>query len=221
MILGKENHYLSCTQEMRVLNNIKQFLWKRHGGTMKVTILQGSARKKGNTARILTWVEEELIRLGHEVDSIYLHPKNLKGCMGCGKCKEKPDSIGCVQKDDVPEVLEKMIDSQLVIFSSPLYFWGFSAQIKAVIDRTYSLYTNANLPNHTSLIDGQRQALIATGAGPYEENAEGMIAGFGRMQKYHKAVNAGDLFVGSCTTPDELDDSVRQKAVEFAGKIVS
>lgn len=60
---------------------------------MKVTILQGSARKKGNTARVLTWVEEELIGLGHEVDSIYLHSKNLKGCLGCAKCKEKPDTI--------------------------------------------------------------------------------------------------------------------------------
>jgi len=123
---------------------------------MKITILQGSARKKGNTARVLTWAEKELINLGHDVDSIYLHPKNLKGCLGCGKCKEKSDSIGCVQKDDVPEVLEKMINSQLVIFSSPLYFWGFSAQIKTIIDRTYGLYTKE--PEHTSLVDGQRQA---------------------------------------------------------------
>ena len=188
---------------------------------MNVTILQGSARKKGNTARVLTWVEEELINLGHKVDKIYLHPKNLKGCMGCGKCKEKTDTIGCVQKDDVPEVLEKMIDSQLVIFSSPLYFWGFSAQIKAVIDRTYSLYTNANFPDRASLIDGQRQALIATGAGPYDDNAEGMVNAFGRMQKYHKAINAGELFIGSCTTPDVLGDSVQKKAVEFARKIVA
>ena len=188
------------------------------GITMKITILQGSARKKGNTARVLTWAEKELINLGHDVDSIYLHPKNLKGCLGCGKCKEKSDSIGCVQKDDVPEVLEKMINSQLVIFSSPLYFWGFSSQIKTIIDRTYSLYTKE--PEHTSLVDGQRQALIATGAGAYDDNAEGMIAAFGRMQKYHKAVNAGELFVGSCTTPDALDDSVQQKAIEFARKIV-
>ena len=185
---------------------------------MKITILQGSARKKGNTARVLTWVEKELINLGHDVDSIYLHPKNLKGCLGCGKCKEKSNSIGCVQKDDVPEVLEKMIDSQLVIFSSPLYFWGFSAQIKTIIDRTYGLYTKE--PEHTSLVDGQRQALIATGAGAYEDNAEGMIAAFGRMQKYHKAINAGELFIGSCTTPDALDDSVQQKSIEFARKIV-
>ena len=188
------------------------------GITMKITILQGSAREKGNTARVLTWVEKELVDLGHDVDSIYLHSKNLKGCLGCGKCKEKSDSIGCVQKDDVPEVLEKMINSQLVIFSSPLYFWGFSAQIKTIIDRTYGLYTKE--PEHTSLVDGQRQALIATGAGAYDDNAEGMIAAFGRMQKYHKAINAGELFIGSCTTPDALDDSVQQKAIEFARKIV-
>jgi len=185
---------------------------------MKITILQGNARKKGNTARVLTWVEKELINFGHDVDSIYLHSKNLKGCLGCGKCKEKSDSIGCVQKDDVPEVLEKIINSQLVIFSSPLYFWGFSAQIKTIIDRTYGLYTKE--PEHTSLVDGQRQALIATGAGAYDDNAEGMIAAFGRMQKYHKAINAGELFIGSCTTPDALDDSVQQKAIEFARKIV-
>jgi len=185
---------------------------------MKITILLGSARKKGNTAKVVAWVENELISLGHDVESIYLHPMNLKGCLGCGKCKEKTDSIGCVQKDDVPEVLEKMIASQLVIFSSPLYFWGFSAQIKAVIDRTYGLYTKA--PTHTSLIDGQRQALIATGAGAYEENAECMVTAFGRMQKYHKAVNVGELFIASCTTPDALDGSVQQRAVDFAGKIV-
>ncbi len=188
---------------------------------MKVIILQGSARKEGNTAKVLGWVEKELTNMGHEVDSVYLHSKNLKGCMGCGKCKEKTDKIGCVQKDDMPDILEQMINSKLVIFSSPLYFWGVSAQLKAVIDRTYSLYTNANLPNHASLVDGQRQALITTGAGPYENNAEGMVTAFGRMQKYHKAINVGELFIGSCTTPDALGDSVQQQAVEFAKKIVS
>ena len=51
---------------------------------MKIILLQGSARKKGTTARVLAWVEKELIDLGHDVDSIYLHSKNLKGCLGCG-----------------------------------------------------------------------------------------------------------------------------------------
>ncbi|MBU1343019.1 MAG: NAD(P)H-dependent oxidoreductase [Proteobacteria bacterium] len=75
---------------------------------MKSTILEGSARKKGNTARVSTWVADELKDLGHDVESVFLHSKNLKGCMGCKKCKEKTDTIGCVQKDDVPEILEKI-----------------------------------------------------------------------------------------------------------------
>jgi multimeric flavodoxin WrbA len=191
------------------------------GVTMKITILQGSARKKGNTARVLSWVEKELVSLDHEVEMIYLNSLNLNGCMGCAKCKEKPDTIGCIQKDDVPEILGKMVNSQLVIFASPLYFWGFAAQIKAVIDRTYSLYINYHQPGHASLVAGQRQALLVTGAGPYENNAEGVFAAFGRMQNPHRAVNAGELYIGSCTTPDQLNDSVQQQAIEFARKIVA
>lgn len=188
---------------------------------MKITILQGSARKKGNTARVLSWVSEELLSLGHEVDEIYLNAQNLKGCMGCAKCKEHPDSVGCIQKDDVPEILGKMVGSKVVVFASPLYFWGVTAQIKAVIDRTYSLYTNYHQPGHASLVAGQRQALLVTGAGPYEDNAEGVFEAFRRMQKPHKAINAGELYVGACTTPDKLGESVQQQAVDFARKIVA
>jgi len=187
---------------------------------MKIVALQGSPRKKGNTAKVLSWVEEELVAMGHDVESIFLNTKNLKGCLACGKCKEKPDSVGCIQKDDIPEILEKMTSAELVIFASPLYFWGLSAQLKTVIDRTYSLYVDYHQPGHASLVDGQRQALLVTGAGPFENNAEAAFTAFGRMQKPHKTVNAGELFIGSCSTPDKLDDQIKDKAVAFAHKII-
>jgi multimeric flavodoxin WrbA len=186
---------------------------------MKIIALQGSPRKKGNTAKVLSWVEEELMALGHDVETIFLNSKNLKGCLACGKCKEKPDAVGCIQKDDIPEILVKMTKAELVIFASPLYFWGVSAQLKTVIDRTYSLYVDYHQPGHASLVDGQRQALLVTGAGPYENNAEAAFTAFGRIQSPHKAVNAGELFIGSCSTPDKLDDSIKDKAVAFAQKI--
>ena len=187
---------------------------------MKIITLQGSPRKKGNTAKVLSWVEEELVTLGHDVESIFLNAKNLKGCLACGKCKENADIVGCIQKDDIPEILEKMTQAELVIFASPLYFWGVSAQLKAVIDRTYSLYVDYHQPGHASLVDGQRQALLVTGAGPYDNNAEAAFTAFGRLQSPHKAVNAGELFIGSCSTPDKLDGSIKDKAVAFANKIV-
>ena len=186
---------------------------------MKIITLQGSPRRKGNTAKVLSWIEEELIALGHNVESIFLNAKNLKGCLACGKCKEKPDSVGCIQKDDIPEILEKMTQAELVIFASPLYFWGVSAQLKTVIDRTYSLYVDYHQPSHSSLVEGQRQALLVTGAGPFENNAEAAFTAFGRIQGPHKAVNVGELFIGSCSTPDKLNDSIKEKTKVFANKI--
>lgn len=188
---------------------------------MKIVALQGSARKNGNTAKTLFWIQKELESSRHSVDNIYLSSKNMNGCLACKKCKEKNDEIACVQNDDVIPILEKMLDSDLVIYASPIYFWNFSAQIKTVIDRTYSLYANYHQPDHVSLLDGKRTALLVTGAGPYENNAEGMIDAFRRMQKPHRSFNAGELYIGKCTTPDNLDDNIKQQCVEFAEKLVN
>ena len=186
---------------------------------MKIVTLLGSPKKNGNTAKVLSWVEEELSILGHDVESIFLNNKNLKGCLACAKCKEKPNVIGCVQKDDILEILEKMVKTDLVLFSSPLYFWGVSAQLKTLIDRTYSLYVDYHKPTHASLVDGQRQALLVTGGGGYENNAEAAFTAFSRLQKPHKALNVGELYIGSCSTPDKLDASVKEKAIKFAHQI--
>ena len=61
---------------------------------MKIIGLQGSARKKGNTAKALGWLQEELAASGHDMETIYLSDKNLKGCLGCAVCKKTPDDIG-------------------------------------------------------------------------------------------------------------------------------
>ncbi len=188
---------------------------------MKVVLLQGSARKKGNTAKALGWVEQELLTQGHEVESIYLNSKILKGCLGCAKCKDTPNEVGCVQKDDIQDILGKMVNAQAVVFASPLYFWGVTAQLKAVIDRTYSLYTNYHKPGHASLIEGQRQALLVTGGGPWDNNAEATFTAFSRIQNPHKAIHAGELFIGNCTTPGDMDKTTETKVIEFARKIVA
>jgi hypothetical protein len=62
--------------------------------------------------------------------------------------------------------------------------------------------------------------LLVIGAGSYENNAEAAFTAFGRLQGPHKAVNAGELFIGSCSTPDKLDDNIKDKAVALARKIV-
>ncbi|MCD4742958.1 MAG: flavodoxin family protein [Desulfobacteraceae bacterium] len=188
---------------------------------MKVLTLLGSAKKKGNTATALGCVEDELKSKGHEVESIYLNAKTINGCLGCAKCKEKPNEIGCVQNDDAAEILEKIIAADLTIFTTPLYFWGVTSQLKSIIDRSWSLVTNYNQPNHKSLIEGKRQALLVTGGGGYDNNAEPTFFAFKKLIKFYKGVNIGELFLGSCKTPETMDAKKKEKAIEFARKTIA
>lgn len=188
---------------------------------MKITTLLGSAKKKGNTATVLKWVEEELKAQGHDVERIYLHNKSINGCMGCAKCRENPDKINCVQKDDAENILEQMIDADIVLFASPVYFWGFSAQIKGLIDRSYSLVANYKQPNHTSLLQGKRLGLLATGEVTYENNAEALFTAFDRIADYFLAQKSGELYVGECSTPDKMTAATRSRAVDLARSLVA
>jgi multimeric flavodoxin WrbA len=74
------------------------------------------------------------------VERIYLNNKSIGGCLGCDKCLENPNEIACVQKDDAIDIMGQMISSEVILYASPIYFWGFSAQIKALIDRIVDYY---------------------------------------------------------------------------------
>lgn len=189
--------------------------------TMQITTLLGSARKKGHTATVLDWVEKELETLGHTVERIYLNNKTIGGCLGCAKCRENPEKIACVQKDDAIDIMERMLASDGVLFASPVYFWGFSAQTKALIDRGYALVTNYHQPGHTSLMQGKRIGLLVTGADAYENNAEGLFSAFDRIAGFLLARKTGELYVGGCTRPADLPDTVRGQAVGLARSLVN
>ena len=188
---------------------------------MKITTILGSAKKKGNTATVLGWVREELESLGHEVEGIYLNNKSINGCLGCAKCRENPAEIACVQKDDAIGIMEKMIASDAVLLASPIYFWGFTAQLKALIDRGYSLVTNYHKPGHTSLMEGKNVGLLVTGADAYEDNAEGMFTAFDRIVDFLLAKKTGELYVGKCSVPDQIPETVKKDAVALARSLVS
>ncbi|MBI9087881.1 MAG: flavodoxin family protein [Desulfobacterium sp.] len=185
---------------------------------MKIITLMGSSKKKGNTATILGWVEEHLQAMGHEVKSIYLHSKEINPCLGCAKCKEDPTQVACIRNDDGLEILKKMTQADLTLFASPLYFWGLTSPTKAIMDRSYSLVTNYHKPDHASLVEGRRQALLVTGGSDFTDNAEPAFTAYNRLVNFYKGKSAGELYV-KCTVPDALDLDVKNQAVTFAEKI--
>jgi multimeric flavodoxin WrbA len=159
--------------------------------------------------------------LGHDIERIVLNDKTIGGCLGCAKCRDYPDEIACVQKDDAINIMKNMVSSDVVLYASPVYFWGFSSQMKALIDRCYALTTNYHRPDHTSLMRGKRIGLLVTGGGSYKNNVEGLFTAFNRIADFLMAENSGELYVGGCTAPAELSENVRDKALDLARSLVS
>lgn len=193
---------------------------QQKSGIFKAVSIFGGPRFNGNTARITEWVEETLAILGHQVERINLFSKKVNGCLGCLQCKDSSTGAGCVQKDDATDIIHKMVASDIVIYASPLYHWSFSAQMKALIDRCHCLNRGlCGTSEHSSFIEGQRQALIVTTDGPFENNAEHILTTFHRMLLNNKAHSAGELFVCNCSTPDALSDDIKAQATKFAGQL--
>jgi multimeric flavodoxin WrbA len=70
---------------------------------------------------------------------IFLKDKEINYCTGCGTCLNGKKR--CPQKDDMAEVLEKMIAADVIVMATPVYFYTMAAQMKTLIDRTCSRYT--------------------------------------------------------------------------------
>lgn len=99
----------------------------------KVLILSGSPRKNGNSDLLCDEFMKGAIEAGHQVEKIRVADKSIGYCRACYGCK---DTGVCVIKDDMAEVLQKMIDCDVLVLASPVYFYSIDAQLKAVIDRS-------------------------------------------------------------------------------------
>ena len=99
----------------------------------KVLILSGSPRKNGNSDLLCNEFMKGAIEAGHQVEKIRVADKNIGYCRACYGCK---GTGVCVIKDDMTEVLQKMIDCDVLVLASPVYFYSIDAQLKAVIDRS-------------------------------------------------------------------------------------
>ena len=97
-----------------------------------VLILSGSPRKNGNSDMLCDAFMKGALEAGHQVERIRVAEKNIGFCRGCYGCR----SGACVLKDDMAEVLQKMIDADVIVLASPVYFYSIDAQLKALIDRT-------------------------------------------------------------------------------------
>ncbi|MBI5568376.1 MAG: flavodoxin family protein [Desulfomonile tiedjei] len=186
---------------------------------MRIATILGSPRKKGNTNRVLGWIEEAVQRQGHQVNRINLVDHKINGCKGCFTCKKFTEKPGCPQNDDAVELLNGLISSDLILYASPIYFWGPTAQMKTFVDRHCSLVTGFGTPQWRSLVTGRRIGLVVTCEDGVGDNTELLDETFRRLAGYLGCDHAGTLVAPFMTSPDAIGGHVKEQAVAFAGKL--
>ena len=105
-------------------------------GKMKILILTGSPRKNGNSATLADHFAQGAREAGHEVARFDAAFRKVHPCIGCNSCGMNGP---CVFKDDFEFVREHLVSADCVVFATPMYYFGISAQLKAVIDRFYAI----------------------------------------------------------------------------------
>ncbi len=99
---------------------------------MKIVIINGSARKGNTLTAINAFIKGASEK--NEIEIIEPDKLNIAPCKGCGVCQ---CSKGCVDKDDTNPTIDKIAAADMILFATPVYWWGMSAQLKLIIDKCY------------------------------------------------------------------------------------
>lgn len=133
----------------------------------KVLILSASPRKGGNSDLICDQFMRGAKEAGNQAEKIFLRDKRINHCLACGACQGNGGK--CVQKDDMAEVLDKMIGADVIVMATPVYFYTMNGQMKTLIDRTYARYIQ---------ISNKEMYFIMTAANSRKQAMERTLEGF-------------------------------------------
>lgn len=181
---------------------------------MKVLGIYGSPRKGGNSDRLLNEALRGAKSVGAQVSSIHSRDLKILGCLECGGCD---DTGECVVDDDMQDVYPRLLEANVIIVASPIFFYGVTSWVKALIDRCQALWNKRMLeksPDQRKSYDGGRGYLIAVGA----TKGKNLFDGAELVARYFfdalDMTYEGGLFVRSVEGKNDL--AKRQDALDEA-----
>jgi multimeric flavodoxin WrbA len=139
---------------------------------LKVLGIMGSPRIKGNTDLLLEEALKGAKSQGAEVEKIVVDKLEIAPCkeyLGCFK------DGNCVIRDDMDDIYPKLLEADVVIIASPMFFYGVSSQAKALIDRCQALWARNHILKQSLPNGGRKGAFIAVGATKGKRLFEGAI----------------------------------------------
>ena len=131
-----------------------------------ILVISASPRKGGNSDVLCDEFIKGAQQAGHKVEKIFLRNFKVNYCTGCGVCNS---THKCVQKDDMEEILNKMVAADVIVMATPVYFYTMNGQMKTLIDRTVPRYEE---------ISGKDFYFIVAAADSSRANMEKTLEGF-------------------------------------------
>lgn len=152
------------------------------GNNMKILVLTGSPRKNGNSNTLVDNFIKGAQEKGHNVVRFDSAFKNVHPCTACNHCGMNGE---CVFKDDFEFVRKNIVDADMVVFATPMYYFGISSQLKTVIDRFHAI----NGQIHVS----KKSALIMTYADTSAKDAEPIKKHYEVLLNYLGWTSVGEI----------------------------
>ena len=175
--------------------------------SMKILIITGSPRKNGNSNFLVDNFIKGAQEKGHQIFRFDSAFKKVHPCIACNKCRMNGD---CIFNDDFNYVRENLVDSDMVVFATPMYYFGISAQIKTVIDRFYAINGKIHIPKKT--------ALIMTYADTEEKEAQPIKKHFETLINYLGWTNVGEIVASGVWTQGSVKNTKYPKMAYELGK---
>lgn len=177
---------------------------------MKIVVLQGSPNKKGSTFILADCFRQGAEDAGHTVEMIDVAHAKIHPCTGCIHCGyEGP----CVQKDDVEEIRKKILGADMLVFATPLYYYGISAQLKTLIDR-FCAFNSSMQRKH------MKSVLLAVAWNSDSWTFEALEAHYKTLVRYLNLTDMGMVLGYGCGTPSMTEHSkFPQQAYQLGNRL--
>ena len=174
----------------------------------KVLIISTSIRAGSNSEILANKFYEGAKDAGHNVELITLRNKNVSFCRGCFACQ----NLGkCVINDDANAITDKICESDVIVWVTPIYYYEMSGQMKTMIDRANSLYSRNYKFREVYLLT------VASDDDP--KTPERAINGLqGWIECFDNVTLKGTLFIGGVNNPNEIKNDKRLKEAYDLGK---
>ncbi|MDO5774839.1 MAG: flavodoxin family protein [Spirochaetales bacterium] len=151
----------------------------------RILVLNGSVRRGGNT-ELLVKSFAEGARKNNSVEIVSVADFKVNPCIGCNSCFNREENA-CFQNDDMAEIYEKLKSTDILVIASPVYFYGISAQLKAVIDRLHTPMRNS--------FPIKKLALILVGAATLPEMFDAIKTQYRLALNFFGLEDAGTVLV--------------------------